>query len=669
MSFEHEIAPVDQVSGGMDQAAPAPGKRTLSQRHHAGEGSTEGAHFSTGERLPGGLRARFESSLGSDLGEVRVHTDEHAQESAAELRARAYTVGNDIFFARGSYDPESRPGQALLAHEVAHTVQQQGAAPGPMAKLEVSQGGDAAETEADHAASAMIGGRSFQVTRGIAAGMISRDPHELPPMEIRDESLPDAVARDVQPWGNAYDQTVTWGSGQTTTYDAQGNAHQRDSAIMQNAGENGRHGREDLQGLSQELDAIRPLLRQWIVSNQTANSIAQNNSLDPSNPQQYAAEVREALGTRTLQNPQSATGREMQAQLRGASSTALQGAAARVNASIAKLQGVKNRLEAYRTRLEAAKRRREVTEAEGELTRINETISTITTVITTIATVVAAAAGAAAAASSAVSGALIEAPATLGSEVPGITGSGAGRVQAGASQVAGASNIIEGVLRYVVFAERIDGINNRIATLNSQIASLTQVSERLDATAMSNDLNQAKSEYQAASLEASNAQQNFFNAMRMAGRTYDRRGMSERESGNVAGPMEGPGQTISMEALMSFVAALQGRGSARTSFAAMIANSRYLNRADDIANSALEGRRAGMMGPDRVLARPDIDYSDPSQGFNPTLATQLEARSLRATIQVVTGNMAALRDQGPNQEQQEQQWMALVNSASGGLVH
>ncbi len=119
-----------------------------------------GAPTSGGASLPGGLQERFGRSLGADLGGVRLHTGASSASAAAAVGARAYTVGSDIHFAAGQYDPSSREGQHLLAHEVAHTVQQStGAAPAARQnKLAVSQPGDAAEHEADRAADAMVAG-------------------------------------------------------------------------------------------------------------------------------------------------------------------------------------------------------------------------------------------------------------------------------------------------------------------------------------------------------------------------------------------------------------------------------------------------------------------------------------------------------------------------------
>jgi len=75
-------------------------------------------------------RTTIERHVGADLGGVRVHNDSAAGEAAEALNARAFTVGQDVFFARGQYDPHSTAGRHLIAHEVAHTVQQRGGSAG-----------------------------------------------------------------------------------------------------------------------------------------------------------------------------------------------------------------------------------------------------------------------------------------------------------------------------------------------------------------------------------------------------------------------------------------------------------------------------------------------------------------------------------------------------------
>jgi hypothetical protein len=99
-----------------------------------------------GASLDAGIQDRFSGSLG-DLSDVRVHTDDHADRLNRSVSARAFATGTDVYFAQGEYSPGSAGGDKLIAHELAHVVQQRGApAGGP---LSVSNPGDALETEAD----------------------------------------------------------------------------------------------------------------------------------------------------------------------------------------------------------------------------------------------------------------------------------------------------------------------------------------------------------------------------------------------------------------------------------------------------------------------------------------------------------------------------------------
>ncbi|MDX2303687.1 MAG: DUF4157 domain-containing protein [Microscillaceae bacterium] len=64
------------------------------------------------------------NSFGADFSGVRIHTSSQSVQMNQELRARAFTVGNDIHFNQGEYNPGSTEGKKLLAHELTHTVQQ-----------------------------------------------------------------------------------------------------------------------------------------------------------------------------------------------------------------------------------------------------------------------------------------------------------------------------------------------------------------------------------------------------------------------------------------------------------------------------------------------------------------------------------------------------------------
>jgi len=81
-----------------------------------------------GEPLEPSLRAYFEPRFGRDFSQVRLHTDGAAAHAARSIQARAFASGGDIVFAAGEYAPATAQGQRLLAHELAHVVQQGAAA-------------------------------------------------------------------------------------------------------------------------------------------------------------------------------------------------------------------------------------------------------------------------------------------------------------------------------------------------------------------------------------------------------------------------------------------------------------------------------------------------------------------------------------------------------------
>ena len=153
-----ERSPVDRVQA----LASGVGNRAFSQivaRMGDGEGILDSglvhpdveyaiaAARGGGRSLDGTLSRSLEHDMGSALNDVRVHTDATANALARAVSARAFTVGSDIFFASGEYQPGTADGNRLVAHEVAHVLQQRGApSTGP---LSVSSPGDALEVEAE----------------------------------------------------------------------------------------------------------------------------------------------------------------------------------------------------------------------------------------------------------------------------------------------------------------------------------------------------------------------------------------------------------------------------------------------------------------------------------------------------------------------------------------
>jgi hypothetical protein len=111
-----------------------------------------------GSPLDDGTRASLEGSFRTSFANVRVHTDGESDVLNRNLSAKAFTTGSDIFFSRGTYQPESSEGRVLLSHELAHVVQQRSmSGSGPM---RVGPAGDSYEQQADSAAQSVTSSAS-----------------------------------------------------------------------------------------------------------------------------------------------------------------------------------------------------------------------------------------------------------------------------------------------------------------------------------------------------------------------------------------------------------------------------------------------------------------------------------------------------------------------------
>ena len=154
-----------------------------------------------GRPLEPGVRSDMQSRLGHDFGDVRVHDDGAAHDSAAAVQARAYTVGSDIVFQRDAYDPDSLSGRTTLAHELTHVVQQRvGPVDGTDAGggIRVSDPGDRFEREAaataEHAVAAHSGMPAGPVPGAVPA--LQREPEDLVPVQ-REDAAPTTEDEEV----------------------------------------------------------------------------------------------------------------------------------------------------------------------------------------------------------------------------------------------------------------------------------------------------------------------------------------------------------------------------------------------------------------------------------------------------------------------------------------
>ena len=154
-------------------------ERATLQRHGNGVGGSTGVPpivhgvlRSSGQPLDARTRAFMEPRFGHDFSTVRIHTDSQAGDSARLVNALAYTVGRDVVFGAGQFAPQSAAGRKLLAHELAHVVQQRSASGIALEKLAIDPSDSPAEREADRAAShAMDTDRAIGILSALPTGM------------------------------------------------------------------------------------------------------------------------------------------------------------------------------------------------------------------------------------------------------------------------------------------------------------------------------------------------------------------------------------------------------------------------------------------------------------------------------------------------------------------
>jgi hypothetical protein len=122
-------------------------------------------------------RVMFEPRFGRDLGDVRLHTGGPAAEMSRSYGARAYTVGHDIVFSPGQYEPHTEAGRRLIAHELAHVAQAGNHEAGEASSVA------GVEREASHAAERAL--------RGLPAAVHTRVSAATPLFQLRRDDRAD----------------------------------------------------------------------------------------------------------------------------------------------------------------------------------------------------------------------------------------------------------------------------------------------------------------------------------------------------------------------------------------------------------------------------------------------------------------------------------------------
>jgi Domain of unknown function (DUF4157) len=181
-------------SSGLLDLQRAAGNASVSQFVQREEDESHPVHevigSGGGRPLEPEVRGRMEQALGQDFGDVRIHTDQRAAQSAASVQAKAYTAGSNVVFGDGQYSPGTTDGDRTLAHELTHVVQQRsGPVDGtPVAGgIKVSDPSDRFERAADAAADAVVSGGAAPVQRQEVGEELEEEPVQTLALQRQEE--------------------------------------------------------------------------------------------------------------------------------------------------------------------------------------------------------------------------------------------------------------------------------------------------------------------------------------------------------------------------------------------------------------------------------------------------------------------------------------------------
>lgn len=140
----------DEIQKKEEEIQEKEGEEDVQRSSSADTGDTSNLESNLARSKGGGspmdssTKGQMESGFGTDFGGVRIHNDANAVQMNKELGSQAFANGNDIYFNEGKYNPNSKEGQHLLAHELTHTVQQ-GASTQPAAQTKIQKAAAAPE--------------------------------------------------------------------------------------------------------------------------------------------------------------------------------------------------------------------------------------------------------------------------------------------------------------------------------------------------------------------------------------------------------------------------------------------------------------------------------------------------------------------------------------------
>ena len=168
------------------RSSSRPQMAVFAQRHSTFGGGCASAPplLDSGRPLPAATRHEMERGFGRDFSAIRVHDDARAHDNARSLGALAYAAGNDIVFGEGRYAPHTAAGRALIAHELAHSVQQGGVQMKADGSLPVAAD-QRLEAEADRAAAAITARRPAPALSRVGTAAVFRQT--TPPAAVAEE--------------------------------------------------------------------------------------------------------------------------------------------------------------------------------------------------------------------------------------------------------------------------------------------------------------------------------------------------------------------------------------------------------------------------------------------------------------------------------------------------
>ncbi|NVB80245.1 MAG: DUF4157 domain-containing protein [Kofleriaceae bacterium] len=627
-------APTDSVPSGILMRKAERDDNNV--RHDAAD-FVDRASATTGSALPSDLRTQFESSLGADLSDVRIHTGQESQDAANAVGAKAYTIGQDIHFGASYYDPSSSSGQHLLAHEVAHTAQQRGGSPTRQNKLEVSTSADGAELEADRAADAMLAGQRATVTPNTSlARKVLRDEAEEELPQVK--SLQEHIESDDRPAAANRDTQYNYEDVQ----DSKGEVKSSDPVVA-NAKQNGALSK--LQRLAEEMSMAKPLYMSWIESAAAASTIAKAAQLNIGTPEAYRPAVQK-MGDEMKSG--SEKGRQLAALAASQnkiSAASVKAAGLGITEAIAKVSGARNKLASHQAKLEQKVKEKELQDKKDELAKVQAEIKLVADLLKETAGLVTSLSKA--------------------SSVYNMVSTTAKAYEKGYNEITGKKDTTEEILQWAFYQPKIDAINASVSKLNSQIQGLSVNIDAFDAAGFKSDLSAAEASFKKCSIEMANEKQAYMAKMQQLGRDYDQKSLKPGEKSIFKGATPGEGETVSMEGILALSAALQGRGASRDAFASMVSQCPNLQNAPKIVDEVLGGG-AGVWVDDGFGNKEHVWLPQDHPYMNPSADLAAKANELRTTSGNFTSAIKHLNEEGAKDAAVESAWQSMIQGATGG---